>query len=62
MAVTRIHFKGFTARRYYTILTYHVRTSIFNPYKGYCIYGCKGDEAIKKETGSWFCINNYGLK
>ena len=37
MAVTRIHFKGFTAHRYYTIVTYHVRTSISNPYKGYCI-------------------------
>ena len=39
MAVTRIHFKGFTARRYYTIVTYHVHTSVSNPYKGYCIYG-----------------------
>ena len=38
IAVTRINFKGFTARRYYTIVTYQECTSVSNPYKGYCIY------------------------
>ena len=38
MAVTRIQFKELNARHYYTIVTYHMRTSVSNPYKGYCIY------------------------
>ena len=42
MAITWIHFKGFTTRRCYTIVTYPVHTSASNPYKGYCIYDFTG--------------------
>ena len=52
MAVTQIHFEGFIARRYYTIGTYHVRTSVFNPYKGYCIYDDIDSKSYKTELKS----------